>query len=123
MADKDIDITANVLRERSKLANFIRQRVPDQTDAEDILQDVFYEFVEAFRLPTPIEHASAWLFQVARNRIVDRFRRRRDRRFSEAGGIDDEGELRLDLELPAPDAGPEAEYARSALLTALQDGN
>src|SRR2546423_1716981 len=71
---KDSDIVATILRERSKLANFIRQRVRDQTDAEDILQDVFHEFVEAYRLPAPIEHASAWLFHVARHRIVDRFR-------------------------------------------------
>jgi RNA polymerase sigma factor (sigma-70 family) len=120
--DIDSDITATVLRERSRLANFIRRRVRDQTDAEDILQDVFYEFVEAYRLPAPIEHASAWLFHVARHRIVDRFRKKKEQALVDAGEPDgdDERELRLDLALPALDAGPEAAYARSVLLKALQ---
>ena len=118
MADSDIDLTAIVLRERSRLGNFIRRRVRDQIDAEDILQDVLFAFVEAFRLPTSIEHASGWLFQVARNRIIDRFRRKKEERIPEAAGGDED---RLDLLLPAVDAGPEAEYARSALLGALQD--
>ena len=124
MADssRDSDITATVLRERSRLANFIRRRVRDQTDAEDILQDVFYEFVEAYRLPAPIEHASAWLFHVARHRIVDRFRRKKEQALVDTGepDDDDERELRLDLALPALDVGPEAAYARSVLLKALQ---
>lgn len=118
----DSDITATVLRERSRLGNFIRRRVPDRTDAEDILQDVFQEFVEAYRLPAPIEQASAWLFQVARFRIVDRFRKKKEQPLSEALGesIDDDGEYRLDLALPSPEAGPEAQYARSRVLAALQ---
>lgn len=124
MADssRDSDITATVLRERSRLANFIRRRVRDQTDAEDILQDVFYEFVEAYRLPAPIEHASAWLFHVARHRIVDRFRKKKEQALVDTGepDDDDERELRLDLALPALDVGPEAAYARSVLLRALQ---
>jgi len=124
MADssRDSDITATVLRERSRLANFIRRRVRDQTDAEDILQDVFYEFVEAYRLPAPIEHASAWLFHVARHRIVDRFRKKKEQALVDTGepDDDDERELRLDLALPALDVGPEAAYARSVLLKALQ---
>jgi len=124
MADssRDSDITATVLRERSRLANFIRRRVRDQTDAEDILQDVFYEFVEAYRLPAPIEHASAWLFHVARHRIVDRFRKKKEQALVDTGEPDDdeERELRLDLALPALDVGPEAAYARSVLLRALQ---
>src|ERR1700710_1714132 len=78
MTDRDSDITATVLRERSKLGNLIRRGVPDPTDAEDIRQDVFHEFVEAYRLPAPIEQASAWLFRVARNRIVDRFRKKKE---------------------------------------------
>jgi RNA polymerase sigma factor (sigma-70 family) len=121
MAERDSDITATVLRERSRLVNFIRQRVRDRTDAEDILQDVFYEFVEAYRLPASIEQASAWLFRVARNRIVDRFRKKREEALAgpEDSG-DEEGELRLDLALPSPHAGPEGEYARSLLLKALQ---
>ena len=121
MTDRDSDITATVLRERSRLGNFIRHRVGDQTDAEDILQDVFHEFVEAYRLPAPIEHASAWLFHVARNRIVDRFRKKKEEPLQPSADPDDEAsEVRLDLELPALDAGPEAAYARSLLLKALQ---
>jgi RNA polymerase sigma factor (sigma-70 family) len=120
MADKDVELTATVLRERSRLMNFIRQRVRDQADAEDILQDVLFSFVEAFRLPASIEHASAWLYQVARNRIIDRFRRRREERLSDPDGNDEERDIRLDLALPATDAGPEAEYARLALLRTLQ---
>jgi RNA polymerase sigma factor (sigma-70 family) len=121
MTDKEGDITATVLRERSRLGSFIRRRVPDQTEAEDILQDVFFEFVEAYRLPEPIEHVGAWLFRVARNRIVDRFRKKKEQPLGASGDSDDdEGELRLDLALPASDAGPEAAYARSILLKALQ---
>ena len=121
MADKDSDIAATFLRERSRLGNFIRRRVRDQTDAEDILQDVFHEFVEAYRLPAAIEQASAWLFQVARHRIIDRFRKKREQPLDEIADLgDDENEVRLDLALPAPDAGPEAAYARSVLLKALQ---
>jgi RNA polymerase sigma factor (sigma-70 family) len=122
MADRNNEITAAVLRERSKLASFIRQRVRDASDAEDILQDVFHDFVRAYRLPEPIEKASAWLFRVARNRIVDRFRKKGD---GPASGMtadpdDSESEYRLDLALPALDAGPEAMFARSMVLTALQ---
>lgn len=123
--ETDRDIAATVLRERSRLGNFIRRRVLDRADAEDILQDVLSEFVQAYRLPAPIEQASAWLFQVARNRIIDRFRKRRAQppdariRGADEDG-DDDDTLRLDLELPAPDGGPEAAYARASLLAALQ---
>jgi RNA polymerase sigma factor (sigma-70 family) len=117
----EADLSALVLRERPKLWRFIRRRVLDRSDAEDILQDVFYAFVEAYRLPEPIEQASAWLYRVARNRIIDRFRRNQAQAASRP--IDDpnvaEGEDRLDLALPSPDGGPEADYARSVLLTAL----
>jgi RNA polymerase sigma factor (sigma-70 family) len=95
MADPETDLTAIVLRERSRLGSFIRRRVRDQIDAEDILQDVLFAFVEAFRLPTSIEHASAWLFQVARNRIVDRFRRKKEERILEAADGDEERDSRL----------------------------
>jgi len=121
--DRDSVITATVLRERSRLVNFIRRSVRDQTDAEDILQDVFHEFVEAYRLPEPIEQASAWLFRVARNRIIDRFRKKKEQSLSDITGDaddDDESAYRLDLALPSPDAGPEAQYARHRLLNALQ---
>jgi RNA polymerase sigma factor (sigma-70 family) len=117
----DSDLSALVLRERPKLWKFIRRRVLDQADAEDILQDVFHAFVEAYRFPESIEQASAWLYRVARNRIIDRFRRNQLQ--GESRPIDpvgDQGEYRLDLVLPSPDAGPEADYARSLLLTALQ---
>ena len=123
MTDRDREITAVVRRERSRLGNFIRRRVPDPADAEDILQEVFYEFIDAYRLPHSIEQASAWLFRVARNRIIDRFRKRREQPLdqgSEQGGEGDEEGHRLDLMLPSTDAGPEAAYARSALLHALQ---
>ena len=117
MTDKDSEISAVVVRERSRLGNFIRKRIGDPAEAEDILQDVFYEFVEEYRLPETIEQASAWLFRVARNRIIDRFRKKKEVSLSETG---DEEEYRLDLALPSPDAGPEAEYARAVLLDALR---
>ena len=117
MTDKDSEISAVVVRERSRLGNFIRKRIGDPSEAEDILQDVFYEFVEEYRLPESIEQASAWLFRVARNRIIDRFRKKKEVPISETG---DEEEYRLDLALPSPDAGPEAEYARAVLLDALR---
>jgi RNA polymerase sigma factor (sigma-70 family) len=122
MTDRNSEITAAVLRERSKLASFIRRRVRDPSDAEDILQDVFHDFVRAYRLPEPIEQASAWLFRVARNRIIDRFRNKRHRPPSEMIGDPDESEseYRLDLALPVLDAGPEAVFARSVVLAALQ---
>jgi RNA polymerase sigma factor (sigma-70 family) len=118
--NKDDDITATVLRERSKLGNFIRRRVADQTDADDILQDVFYEFTQAYRLPEPIEQVSAWLFRVARNRIIDRFRKKKEVALDDLACADDNDEYRLDLMLPSLDAGPEAAYTRSVLLEELQ---
>ncbi|MGF6532412.1 RNA polymerase sigma factor (sigma-70 family) [Paraburkholderia sp. GAS206C] len=121
MLERDNDLTATILRERTRLGHFIRRRVHDPSDAEDILQDVFHEFVQAYRLPAPIEQASAWLFRVARNRIIDVFRKRRELPLVEAAAEpDDESEYRLDLALPSQDAGPEAAYARSVLLDALQ---
>ena len=119
-ADNNKHITDTVLRERSRLRNFIRTRVPDPTEAEDILQDVFYELVEACRLPEPIEQVGAWMFRVARNRIVDRFRKKKEQALPEASDdADDDGWLE-DM-LPDTDAGPEAAYARSMLLAELQD--
>src|ERR1700745_984832 len=123
MTERDTDITATVVRERTRLVNFIRRRIRDPDDAEDILQDVFHEFVQAYRLPAPIEQASAWLFRAARNRIVDRFRKKKEQPLADlsAAGDDADSEYRLDLDLPAHDAGPEALYARALLLKALQD--
>ena len=113
-------ISEVVKQEQSRLRNFIRRRVPDPRDAEDILQEVFYELVEANRLLMPIEHATGWLFRVARNRITDLFRKKTPESFSDAAVADDEEEL-LHLEdlLPSPDAGPDALYARSVLLDEL----
>lgn len=123
MNERDRDMIATIVRERTKLGNFIRRRVRDPSDAEDILQDVFQEFVQAYRLPAPIEQASAWLFRVARNRIIDGVRKKREQPFAELSRGDataDEDDYRLDLALPAQDAGPEALYARSVLLAELQ---
>lgn len=120
-ATPDLDLTAIVQRERVRLGQFIRRRVRSPVDAEDILQDVLFSFVEAFRLPTPIEQASGWLFRAARNRIIDRFRRRREEPLPEPAEGEDGADSRLDLLLPDPGAGPEAEYARAALLEVLQE--
>ncbi|KXU85180.1 RNA polymerase subunit sigma-24 [Paraburkholderia monticola] len=123
MTDRDSDITATVVRERTRLVNFIRRRIRDPDDAEDILQDVFQDFVQAYRLPAPIEQASAWLFRAARNRIIDRFRKKKEQPLTDLSDGEDDAssEYRLDLALPAHDAGPEALYARALLLKALQD--
>ncbi|MFL9999694.1 sigma-70 family RNA polymerase sigma factor [Paraburkholderia dipogonis] len=123
MTERDTDITATVVRERTRLVNFIRRRIRDPDDAEDILQDVFHEFVQAYRLPAPIEQASAWLFRAARNRIVDRFRKKKEQPLADLSAAGDDAgiEYRLDLDLPAHDAGPEALYARALLLKALRD--
>jgi RNA polymerase sigma factor (sigma-70 family) len=122
--EQDRRIAEVVKRERPRLLNFIRRRVPDPRDAEDILQDVFYELVEANRLLMPIEHVTGWLFRVARNRITDLFRRKKPERFSDPpvhGEHDEDDELlRLDDLLRSTDAGPEAVYARNLLFDALE---
>ena len=106
--DQDRRIAEVVTREESRLRNFIRRRVADPSDAEDILQDVFSELVEANQLLMPIDHLSGWLFQVARNRIIDLFRRRKPE------------SLEFEDLLPSPDAGPEALMARAAMLDDLE---
>ena len=118
MAEPDKRIAETVSRERGRLGNFIRRRVPDASEAEDILQDVFYEFVAAYRLPEPVEQVGAWLFRVARNRIIDRFRKKKEESLPELSGEGDEGSW-LDEVLPSPHAGPEAAYARGVLLEEL----
>jgi len=121
MAQQDQRISEVVKREQSRLRNFIRRRVPDPRDAEDILQDVFYELVEANRLLMPIEHVTGWLFRVARNRITDLFRKKRPESLSDTAVTDEDGELpQLEDLLPSPDAGPEALYLRNALLDELE---
>jgi RNA polymerase sigma factor (sigma-70 family) len=114
----DRRISEAVEREQSRLRSFIRSRVPDVGDAEDLLQDVFFELVEAYRLMKPVEHVGAWLFQVARNRITDLFRKKKPVTFTDAAGARDPEESFEDL-LPSPDAGPEAAYARRVLLEEL----
>ncbi len=118
---QDDQISEVVERERSRLRNFIRRRVPDPADAEDIVQEVFYELVEANRLLMPIEHVTGWLFRVARNRITDLFRKKKPENFSDAAVEDENGEL-LQIEdlLPSPEDGPEALYVRSVLLDELE---
>jgi RNA polymerase sigma factor (sigma-70 family) len=118
---QDLRIAEVVKREQSRLRNFIRRRVPDPRDAEDILQDVFYELVEANRLLMPIEHVTGWLFRVARNRITDLFRRKTPEPFSDTAVADeDEEPLRFEDLLPSPDGGPDAVYARHVLLEELE---
>ena len=106
---QDIHIAQTLEREQQRLRQFIRRRVPNPGDAEDILQDVFYEFVAAYRMMKPIEQAGAWLFRVARNRIIDRFRKAQPE------------PLMLEELLPSPDAGPDGAYARSVLEAALEE--
>jgi RNA polymerase sigma factor (sigma-70 family) len=119
--EQDQRISEVVQREQSRLRNFIRRRVPDPRDAEDILQDVFYELVEANRLLMPIEHVTGWLFRVARNRITDLFRKKRPESFRDIAAADEDYELpQLGELLPSPDAGPEELYARNVLLEELE---
>jgi len=121
MTEQDHQLSKIVAEERSRLRNFIRRRVPDPRDAEDILQEVFYELVEANRLLMPIEHVTGWLFRVARNRITDLFRKKKPETFSDAAVEDQDGEvLKIEDLLPSPDAGPEALYARHVLLDELE---
>jgi len=110
LSEQDQRIAETVARERGRLRNFIRSRVPDAGDAEDILQEVFYELVAAYRAMLPLDQVTGWLYQVARNRIIDLFRKKKPE------PLDD-----LDIEdfLPSPDAGPEAAYAHGLLLDEL----
>jgi RNA polymerase sigma factor (sigma-70 family) len=119
MSQQDQRISEAIARDEPRLRNSIRRRVPDPRDAEDILQDVFYELVEANRLLMPIEHVTGWLFRVARNRIIDLFRKQRPVSFSDTAGEDGEV-LRIEDLLPSPDAGPEALYFRNLLLDELE---
>ena len=120
IAEQNRQISEVVQREQGRLRNFVRKRVADPGLAEDILQDVFYELVETYRLMKPVEQAGAWLYRVARNRIIDFFRKKRPEALGSglAEGVD-EGGLMLEDLLPSPDAGPEAAYARQVLLEEL----
>ena len=120
--EEDHRIAEIFRQEQSRLRNFIRRRVADDADIEDILQDVFSELVEAYRLMQPIEQVGAWLFRVARNRIIDRFRKKQPERIEDVHApLNSEGQhVRWEEMLPSPDAGPEASYARSILLEELE---
>ena len=121
MTDQDQRISEVIKREQSRLRSFIRRRVADPRDAEDILQDVFYKLVEANRLLMPIDHVTGWLFQVTRNRITDLFRKKQPKSFSARHESGEDDELaELEELLPSPDAGPEALYARNVLLDELE---
>ena len=121
-AEQEQRIAEVVEQEQSRLRNFIRRRVANRADAEDILQEVFYELVEAYRLMKPVELVSAWLFRVARNRIIDVFRKKEPEALtSDPVAIAEDGEeLTLEDLLPSADAGPEAAYARSVLLEEIE---
>jgi RNA polymerase sigma factor (sigma-70 family) len=123
MTDHDLRISEIIAEERARLRNFIRRRVPNEADAEDLLQDVFYEVVEAYRLMEPVQRWSAWMFKVARNRIIDLLRKKK--REASAGdpvAVSDEGEeLLWEDVLPSPDAGPAEVYARTVLMQELED--
>jgi RNA polymerase sigma factor (sigma-70 family) len=118
--EQDRRISEAVLREQTRLRNFIRRRVPDRGDAEDILQDVFAELVEAYRLMKPIEQVGAWLFRVARNRITDLFRKKRPEPFPDQQRFAADGESFEEL-LPSRDGNPEETYVRSMLLEVLDE--
>jgi RNA polymerase sigma factor (sigma-70 family) len=120
ITEQDRLISQAVERDQPRLRNFIRKHVPDTGEAEDILQDVFYELLEAYRLMKPVEHVTAWLFRVARNRMIDLFRRKKPTSLNDPVSVEEEGDTLEDL-LPSADAGPEATYARSLLLDALEE--
>ncbi len=121
MAEQDQQISQAIAREQGRLRSFIRRQVADPGEAEDVLQDVFYELIQAYRMMRPVEQVTAWLFRVARNRTIDLFRRKsREAVREQPTGRGEEGEqLQLEDLLPSPDAGPEAAYARRVLLEEL----
>jgi RNA polymerase sigma factor (sigma-70 family) len=121
MIEQDRQISEVMAEQQSRLRAFIRRRVPNESDVEDLLQEVFYELVVAHRLLMPIDYVTGWLYRVARNRITDLFRKKKPENFSDAAGTDEDGELlRIEDLLPSPDAGPEALYVRGVLLDELE---
>jgi len=123
MSERDRRISEIIAEEGARLQNFVRRRVPNEADVEDLLQDVFYEVTLAQRLAEPVERWSAWMFRVARNRIIDLFRKKKMESLSrEPVAVSEEGEpLLLEEVLPSPDAGPEAAYVRSVLLEEIDE--
>ncbi len=121
MIEQDRQIAEVIAEEQPRLRNFIRRRVPNEQDVDDLLQEVFSELVEAYRLLTPIEFVTGWLYRVARNRITDLFRKKKPENFSDLAVVDEDGgTLAIDDLLPSPDDGPEALYVRNALLDELE---
>jgi RNA polymerase sigma factor (sigma-70 family) len=123
MTEQDREISEIIAKERSRLRNFIRKRVPNEADAEDLLQEVFYELIEAYRLLEPVQRWSAWMFRVARNRIIDLFRKKRLEAFGgdSVTASGEEEALRLEDVLTSPAAGPAEAYARTVLLEELEE--
>lgn len=121
ISEQDRRISEVISKQGARLRNFIRRRVPNDADVEDLLQEVFYELVEANRLLMPIEYVTGWLFQVARNRITDLFRKKKPENFSDAAVADENGEL-LSIEdlLPSSDTGPEPAYVRNEMLEEIE---
>lgn len=121
-AQQDRQLSEIVAAERPRLLNFVRRRLANEADVEDLVQDVLAELVQANRLLMPIGHMTGWLFQVARNRITDLFRKKRPLNFSDAAVTDDEGEpIELEDLLPSPDAGPDALYLRRVIEEELEE--
>jgi RNA polymerase sigma factor (sigma-70 family) len=121
MTEQDRRISEIVAEQRTRLRNFIRRRVANEADVEDLLQEVFYELVEANRMLMPIEYVTGWLYRVARNRITDLFRKKKPENFSDQAVESEDGELsQFEDLLPSPDAGPEALYIRQMLLDELE---
>jgi len=121
MSEQDQFLAEAMQREEPRLRSFIRKRVLDTSDAEDVLQDVFYELISAYRMMKPVEQVTAWMFRVARNRITDLFRRRKTVSLSEPVNADEDGTETFEDLLPSADAGPDAVFARGVLLEALED--
>jgi RNA polymerase sigma factor (sigma-70 family) len=121
MIEQDRQIAEVIAEERPRLRSFIRKRVPNEADAEDLLQEVFYELVQAHRLLQPIDYVTGWLFRVARNRITDLFRKKKPEAFADQAVEGEEGEfMQIEDLLPSPDAGPEALYLRGLLLDEME---
>jgi RNA polymerase sigma factor (sigma-70 family) len=121
MGEQDQRIFEAIVQHQGRLRSFIRKRVANEAEVEDVLQDVFYELVEAYRLMKPVQHLSAWMFRVARNRIIDLFRKKKSDALRNDLADDEEGEpLLLEEFLPSPDAGPESAFARSVLLEEIE---
>jgi len=121
MIEQDRQISEVIAKEQPRLRSFIRKRVPNEADVDELLQEVFFELVQAQRLMKPIDFVSGWLFRVARNRITDLFRKKRPENFTDAAGEDEDGELpAIEDLLPSPDDGPDALFVRNVLLAELE---